>query len=242
MKAGGVLKPLIGVPLINNGNNFSYHLNNAYAQSIQEAGGIPILFPIGREEGDANQMISNIHGLLMPGGPDVSPILYGEEPRWEVTESYEDADVFQIKMIKMAYAKNIPVFGICRGIQLINVAFGGSLWQDIKNQTDSEICHMQDVIIRDGRTHTIEISQDSILSKIMGKNEVLVNSFHHQAVKDLADGFKVTARTKDGIIEAMELEDKILAVQWHPEALSDKYPDNRRLFEYFIKISKDNIK
>ena len=194
-----------------------------YIKAVQKAGGVPITLPC-LEDFDVEtieRQIDLIDGLLIQGGVDVTPSLFGEEPKPELDITDIQTDNFILELIKQAKKRKIPIFGICKGIQILNVAYGGTLYQDLKYAGLDSNSHRQEAKTICYYKHTINVEKNSLLSKIIPNKEVLyVNSFHHQAVKDIAKGFIVDAKSDDGIIEAMHLNDEnqwIFAVQWHPE-------------------------
>jgi len=218
-------------------------INTPYIRAIENAGGIPILLPALRTPDAAETFADMIDGVLVPGGQDISPLLFGEEPCPKVTYSLADTDRTEMALIKAAARRRLPIFGICRGMQLINVTFGGTLIQDIESAVPDAIGHRQELCIRSELTHSISVQEGSLIAELLGSSRCAVNSFHHQAVKDPAEGFVITARAADGIAEAMEREDGLVyAVQWHPEELVCRYPEFRKLFEHLIASALANRK
>lgn len=160
----------------------------------------------------------------------------GEQPHPKVTRTFRKNDIYESATIHAAIQQGKPILAICRGIQILNVSLGGKLYQDIPSQTANEICHYQDSAARGEMTHSISIMQDSNLCNIVGKTEMYVNSYHHQAVREIADGLRVAATAPDGIIEAVESEDgRILGVQWHPESLCAVCEEHAKIFTNFIE-------
>ena len=196
--------------------------NSTYVNAVRKAGGVPLVIPMTTDEKEIDAILNVIDALIMTGGEDISPLEYfGEEPHPNLGEVVPARDAFDILLIRKAVAKGIPVLGICRGVQALNVAFGGTLYQDIPTQVPTySIQHSQDAPGSLG-THTAIIDKNSALYKQIGKEQIAVNSFHHQAVKDVAPGFKATAKSKDGVIEAIEMvkNPKVWGVQFHPEHL-----------------------
>jgi putative glutamine amidotransferase len=206
-------RPLIGITAGNRpGRNMPPRVavNRAYVSGLQAA------------------LLDRLDALLFPGGLDVGPVCYGERPRPELGDVDEDLDALEMPLVRTAVERGIPVFGICRGQQVINVALGGSLVQ-----------HLDDHDIRGhGRSHlahSIKVDPGSELGQAAGEHHIRVNSFHHQAVKDLARGLRETALGEDGTVEGVESDDGlIVAVQCHPEELTTDLPWARRLFERFV--------
>jgi putative glutamine amidotransferase len=226
------MRPIIGITF---SENIEDDPSNNYINAIKEFGGIPrTLYP-----GVSEDAYADIDALLLTGGGDIHPDNFDAE--WHPTLKYvnEDRDALEIPLCQEAIAADIPVFGICRGVQIMSVAMGGSLYQDIPSEFPKKASRQAQVKGVDAR-HTIEIVADSRLNRITGKGTDKVNSAHHQAVREKGEGFEVTARTKEGIIEAMENRSKrfVLGVQYHPERMIetvDFQEHRRKLFEAFIK-------
>ena len=191
-----------------------------YVNAIKKAGGVPLVIPMTTDEKQLEAVLNVIDALVMTGGEDVDPLKYfGEQPHPNLGTVVPYRDEFDYKLIRMAVAKGIPVLGICRGEQMLNVAFGGTLIQDIPTQVKGTYVKHSQKAPRNYATHTITIEKGSKLNQILGVTEINVNSYHHQAVKDVAPGFKATAYSKDGVIEAIEMigNPKVMGVQFHPE-------------------------
>jgi len=239
-------KPIIGISgsiLIAEGGVFTgyqrAYVNHAYVEAVIKAGGIPFIIPFNIDKEITKEQIKYIDGLILSGGHDIFPQLFGEEPRQNIGETFLDRDNFDILLLKTAVDQKKPVLGICRGHQIINVAFGGTMYQDLSYNKDIYIKHSQ-ATKWDRPTHAVEVKENSFLSKIFGK-EGLVNSFHHQIVNKVADGFKITALSKDGAVEGIEniSDDKfILGVQWHPESMIHTDKNSVKLFEKFVERVK----
>ena len=210
-----------------------------YSHAVTNSGGAPMLIPVAQNNQSLTVIINRIDGLILSGGVDVNPKFYGEQPVTGLGEIDEDRDRTELELAKMAYAKNLPIFAICRGIQVLNVALGGTLYQDIANQINESIFHTQNAS-KSVTTHTVQIETETALYQIFKRKTVWVNGKHHQAVKDIAQGLRVSARAVDGVIEGIEHPSKkfVLGVQWHPEGTwsSDTY--SKKLFRAFIKAAK----
>jgi putative glutamine amidotransferase len=232
------MKPIIGVT--------SYYQNGTrkpitavshnYIKSVYLAGGLPVIIPILNNEEDIFDYVDMVDGILFTGGADIAPLYYGENPIKQISTVYANRDEQELAMFKRAYKINKPIFGICRGNQLINVALGGTLYQDIYAQVDGVLGHDPAESPVDELFHSVNILKDSNLYNIFKTEKLNVNSFHHQAIKDLAPNLKVIAKSSEGIIEAVECEDRnfLLGVQWHPEDLTIKYPIFLELFKSFV--------
>ncbi len=212
--------PLIG---ITSGSEPSfpgfYILRQDYVRSVELSGGVPlVLAPAGAALHPA--LVSKLEGLVLTGGLDVMPVLYGESAKPTVRETSGERDEFEVKLLHEALAHDVPVLAICRGMQLLNVALGGSLVQDIRTETASAIRHDDFARPRTDLAHAVSVRSGSRLHALLGCDEVEVNSLHHQAVDRLATPLVATAFAPDGLVEAVEFRDErfVLGVQWHPEA------------------------
>jgi putative glutamine amidotransferase len=186
--------------------------------------------------GSPEHRAEDFDGIVLSGGEDVDPELYEQEKRYENVKVNRRRDDFELKLLDDAQASALPVFGICRGLQLINVKFGGTLHQDLKNDTEVEFEHRQKEG-RDELTHIVTVSDsDSRLGAVL-QGHCNVNSFHHQAIERVGRGLKVTARSEDDIVEAVEAADNshyLVAVQWHPEEIAE-LPEQKRILQQFIE-------
>lgn len=219
-------------------------LHYSYIDAIAAAGGVPLLLPIVEDEASIQRQISSVDGLLLSGGYDVQPLLYGEEPHPALGFVYPKRDHYEIKALQAAYALQKPILGICRGLQLINVAFGGTLYQDVSQYTAaSPLQHSQNT---HGHypSHTATVMQNTKLHAIVEKKTLLVNSFHHQAVKEVAPTFCINATAPDGIIEGIEKTQYpfFIAVQWHPERMANHHLDMHKLFQALVYASDTSRK
>lgn len=238
-------KPIIGINssrVIKHETAYSHSviesLGNDYVESVIKAGGIPIILPILSDEESIRRQIELLDGIILSGGIDINPLLYNEEPSPKLGYIFPDKDNFDILIAKIACELNKPILAICRGHQILNVAFGGTLYQDLSEIDGCYIKHQQQS--KDGAvTHTVDIIEGSILHSILG-NSIISNSFHHQAIKDLAPGFIATAYSKDNIIEAIEKtgDQFVVGVQFHPEIMTAYNNINAlKIFEAFITAS-----
>jgi putative glutamine amidotransferase len=205
--------------------------------AVAEAGGVPVLVPLLEDEAALRVLYERVDGILLPGGADLSPTRYRELPHPEagVYGVDEVLDHLELALARWALAEGKPVLGVCRGHQALNVAAGGSLYQDIGLALEGALIHWQDGA-RDSLVHPIAVARDSRLAAIFGATDLYVNSMHHQAVADLAPGFRGVARAPDGVLEALEHETHpfALAVQFHPEELIRHHAPSLRLFAAFI--------
>lgn len=206
--------------------------------AVIDAGGVPILIPIINREEDILDIMDSLYGIILSGGHDINPIYYGEEPTTSIGFTYTPRDLFELFIVKAAIEKDMPILGISRGHQIMTVAFGGKLYQDLNENEKAYINHMQRSGIND-IGHYVDLKKDSKLHKIFNTERILVNSFHHQAVKIAPKNFQITAMSSDGIIEAMEHNNKpIMSVQWYPEMMVKKHPVMLKIFEEFVKWCK----
>lgn len=204
--------------------------------AVVSAGALPLLIPIG-VPADVNQYLSKIDALLLPGGQDVSPDLYGETPSDLLGATSTKRDTFENALIKEAIGRDIPILAICRGAQLVNVYFGGSLYQDesmIKRSINIEHDQIKIPVQNDLPSHWVQL-EDPALIQMFGTNKIQVNSLHHQAIKKLGKGLTITARAEDGVIEGFnDSKHHIAAYQWHPEMMFRSDKDMLKIFTKFI--------
>lgn len=215
-------------------------VNTDYTDAVSRAGGLPILLPAVSRQDEIEMFARLCDGILVTGGKDVAPLLYGEMTHPQCGEYDLEVDRCHIALIRAAVQAGKPVLGICRGLQLINVALGGTLYQDLPAQMPGAGGHLFS-FIRSDAVHTVSIAEDSPLYRIFGKTTLEVNSIHHQALKDPGKGVVICAASPDGVAEAFTVPGKnILAVQWHPEMLLQRDDDSLCLFEAFIKLCRKN--
>ena len=207
---------------------------DTYVQSVLKAGGAPVLIPVITDMEALTAIVSGLDGLLMSGGGDINPLYVGEEPVPQLQDVDTFRDEFDLILLRLATNRQLPVMGICRGHQLINVAFSGSVYQDIHSQHEATLFKHSQTMPREQASHSIRITDTSsrLFDLLKKEPDIFVNSFHHQAVKDIAPEFKETTVAPDGINEAMEHSEKeIFSVQWHPEAMAAN--DDELMLELF---------
>ncbi len=232
------MKPLIGISCSFNQKDERFFLPEAYVEAVIKARGIPLILPGSGSIKAVAPYFRAIKGLLLAGGGDVDPGLFNEEPLPGLGEVTPDRDRFEIMLVKAAMHRKVPILGICRGIQVLNVACGGSVIQHIPAEIEDPLKHSQSAP-RWHSTHQVTINKESRLAGIMKCSSARVNSFHHQAVRSVAPGFEVTARSSDGVIEAIEHRDSpfVIGVQWHPECMVSRDRKSRLLFRAFVEAA-----
>ncbi len=241
-------KPIIGVtPDFNAGNRKdmggkepTYFLRARYMKAIEDAGGIPVVLPLLSNRAGWRQVVAHVHGLLVTGsGSDLAPELYGERQRHKFARMSRERATMELGIAKAAYRADVPMLGICGGMQSINVALGGTLYQDIAAQLKTPIDHLPSHPATK-TSHSVQIAPGSLLRRIAGKARMDVNSSHHQSIKKVASNLAQTAVAPDGVIEAIEAPDRtfILGVQWHPEFLYERDPVERRLFTALVRAAR----
>ncbi|MCR5357995.1 MAG: gamma-glutamyl-gamma-aminobutyrate hydrolase family protein [Lachnospiraceae bacterium] len=230
------MKPIIGVvPLIDEQKE-SFWMLPGYMDGITMAGGIPIILPLTNDKEEISQLLDTVQGILLTGGHDVDPSLYEETPIPECGAISRERDSMESELLKQALERDMPILGICRGIQFLNAYLGGTLYQDLTTQRPSDTEHHQSPPY-DVPVHSVMVMEDSSLFRILNVRSLYVNSYHHQAIKQKADSLKTMAVSEDGIIEGVEMEGKrfVWALQWHPE-FSYKTDDNsRKIFMEFVR-------
>lgn len=254
-------RPVIGIAysdtaIRDNEMRLRTYVSRKYFRAVYRAGGLPLLLPaidprlnadLQENPGDfpesydhlVDAYLNMVDGLLIPGGEDVHPRFQGEDPHPKLDLVNPFRDEFELALVKAAHTrtyrgKKLPVLGICRGIQVLAIALGGSVYQDIAEV--SKVQHAQKAP-RWETSHKIKINQDSCLARELGADEIFTNSFHHQAVREVPPGFQVVAQTSDGIIEAIESSDAnfFCGVQWHPEETYDTDVYSKNLFKALVK-------
>jgi putative glutamine amidotransferase len=229
-------KPIIGITS-HVELDFKHTLSNDYIKAILQAGGIPVILPIGIDE-DVAQIVEKLDGLLVTGGGDIDPTLFGEEPHPKLGTISPGRDSFELAIIQETLAKDKPILAICRGIQILNIALGGDMYQDIYTQHDSQLLQHSQKATRDHLAHFVEVKENSLLATISGETKFRVNTYHHQAVRHVPFPLEVSSVASDGIIEAIESTEHpfVLGVQWHPECLAINGNEvAKRMFTRFVE-------
>lgn len=236
--------PLIGISGSIAKTEKEMSIQTCYTNALLKAGAVPVLLCPNLDDDMLRACMNTLDGILLAGGNDVAPDCYGHEPINELGEVNPLRDDFEGRLVRMAAQMKMPVFGICRGIQSINAAMGGTLWQDVPSQfcrADGapKLAHSQ--TRADFYTsHRVLIEKDTLLYRIIGEEDIRVNSFHHQAVWNPAPGMVVGAHATDGLIESIELPEQpfFLGVQWHPERYFDRDRTAMALFDAFVAAAK----
>lgn len=211
-------------------------VNQDYINAVTDAGGMPMALPPVEEDAGLLAALTRCDGLLLTGGDDVSPACYGEEILPCCGDLTPERDRAEQVLIRNAVRRGMPILGICRGMQIVNVALGGSLYQDIATQFGGSLRHPC-YDIPAGDAHSMSFLPGTLLRQVIGQEAGMVNSRHHQAVKGLAPGMRVSAKAPDGLIEGMEAADgrPILCVQWHPESIQRRLREQSGLFSWLVK-------
>jgi putative glutamine amidotransferase len=239
---GNTMRPIIGITCGTNStdNNSSENsIGGSYISAIESAGGTPLVIPIVQNEACLDDSLEIIDGLLLSGGVDIDPVYFGEEAEPGLGKVDADRDRVEVYLTTKSLEKDIPILGICRGIQILNVAAGGTLYQDINTDLNNILKHRQTAQGWYG-TQSIEVKEGSRLLDILGQSTIRVNSFHHQSVKKIAPNFKISAVASDGIIEGIEGVNRRLSigVQFHPEVMWQNNPPISAIFTAFINAAR----
>lgn len=230
------MRPLVGITIGDDDRRAGIHvLREDYVRSVEQAGGLPVLLAPGGPD-DALPLLHRLDGLLLSGGGDIDPVLYGEEPHPRLGRVNRRRDDFELALVREALRQDRPILAICRGLQVLNVASGGTLVQDLPSSAAGGVIHDAP-----GRrwslAHPVAVTPGSRLREILGRDTVLVNSFHHQAADRVGKGLSVSARSvDDGLVEGLEIPERrfVLAVQWHPESFWKRPATFRPLFEAHV--------
>lgn len=220
-----------------------FSLRDDYVRAVETAGGLPLVLAPGKPEDApalAAEYLDRVQALVLSGGADVDPALYGEARHATVKRVFPERDAFELALCREALRRDMPTLAICRGHQLLNVATGGTLFQDIASQVEAAVVHDPDQE-RWERCHDVVLLPGTRLRDILGQERVAVNSFHHQAVKELGQGLVLSARgCDDGVIEGMEMPDRkfMIGVQWHPESFWDRPQGFQPLFQALVNAGR----
>ncbi|HKZ71361.1 MAG TPA: gamma-glutamyl-gamma-aminobutyrate hydrolase family protein [Anaerolineales bacterium] len=238
------MKSLIGITVhrreTDDGQKDVFGLMRYYVESVRRGGGLPVMIPLGLDDSELRELYERLDGIILSGGGDMSPELCGAEPHDSIYGIDEDRDRIELNLIRWAAKEEKPFLGICRGVQVMNVALGGTLYGDIAAHAPGQPLKHNwfPGFPRDLIAHPVSVSEETRLAKILGAPIVEVNSLHHQAIGHPAPDLEVAARAPDGVIEAVELPGHrfALGVQWHPECLPDR-PEMRALFAELVKAA-----
>jgi len=239
------MRPLIGIPSqadFRDGSRRPVYCNNrAYVHAVESAGGVPILIPLFKDLSLLDTLLPRLDGLLLSGGVDMQPGLFGEEPHPLADVPDEKLDEIEMTLAAWALQEDIPTLGVCRGMQLLNVALGGTLYQDIDDLCPDSLRHCRREMPRDYLAHRVDVLAGSRMEQVLGTSSFLVNSLHHQAVKQPGKGVVISGCSEDGIAELMEVPGCrfMLAVQFHPEEIYTKEVHCARLFSAFVQACGD---
>ncbi|MEW9702001.1 gamma-glutamyl-gamma-aminobutyrate hydrolase family protein [Paenibacillus sp. SI8] len=237
------MKPIIGITsTIVKLHEYSEgaYVHRDYHQSVEASGGLPIVLPLTSPE-TFKQLLDLCDGVIFTGGEDVDPSAYGEEPSPQLGTIFPERDRIELEAIRRTIEADKPLFAICRGVQVLNVACGGTLYQDLPSEYPGTLEHVQRGVARGKDSHAVHVEEDSELGRIFGYNQVRVNSLHHQALRTIGAKLVVTAFSPDGVVEAVEHQGSAFAigVQWHPESMYETDTNMQKLFQAFVAKSKE---
>ncbi|MBV9690870.1 MAG: gamma-glutamyl-gamma-aminobutyrate hydrolase family protein [Ktedonobacteraceae bacterium] len=235
-----MIRPLIGIPCRSwqnpKNSRFIYGSYQTYVHALEAAGGVPVLIPLLSDPSGLTSLLPRVDGLLLSGGIDIQPRLYGEDPHPMLGQVDPRLDEFELALVQWAIENGLPTLGICRGMQILNVALGGSLYQDLTTMYPGSVRHANWDLPSNKIVHCVSVKAGSRMEKILGVREVNANSLHHQGVKVPGRGVCITGYAEDGLAELMEIPEQrfMMAVECHPEHLYQDEPVWARLFAAFV--------
>ena len=229
--------PLIGLTAYGRGETNRFSLPAPYVDAVRRAGGVPLLLPPGEAHTDA--LLGQVDGLILTGGGDLDPALYGGASHPTIYMVDPERDRGELALVTQSLASGLPTFGICRGSQVINVALGGTLIEHLPDLVGESILHL--LPPREPTAHAVTLTPDSRLAGMLGQREFAAPSWHHQAVRGLAPGLRAAAHAPDGTVEAIELPEHpwLIGVQWHPELAAEKDPVHQQLFDELVRAASE---
>lgn len=241
------MKPLIGLTPTpetkkQDHGTFRLHtLNEAYSKAVLTAGGMPVMLPTVND--DIDSLLDRLDGVIITGGGDIDPAKFGQDKHETTDEIDAERDAFELALVKAAQTRDMPVFGICRGLQILNVSMGGTLVQDVDSLVPDAAQHRQqkESLHHEERPQSAQLAPgDHPLREIVDTDTLEINTFHHQGIDELATGLRALATTDDGVIEAVHAPDMTfgLAVQWHPELLHHRYDEHAAIFRAFVQAAR----
>jgi len=236
MQSHAKKRPIIGITVTHKG--LMQSVNDDYVRAVIESGGVPYLIPTTSNDAVLDQIVKNLDGMLFTGGPDVNPERYGSEPHEMLGEVNEARDTFELKLFKKVFKTKMPIYGICRGMQLINVALGGTLYQDIPSDfPSSTLQHKMTGKDAPENAHVITITEGTKSAEVFGSGQLMVNSRHHQSIMKPGKGVHITAYSPDGVVEMMECypDRTILCTQFHPEIHYNRF-GNQTMKRFFLSL------
>ena len=243
-KGANKMKPVIGITVSTEIDSVNYTTHKDHVRAVLQCGGIPFLIPYMTEEEDVRQIVEKVDGLYSTGGYDIDPTLFGEEPHPGLGTIIPERDTFEMMMMKQMLDEDKPILGVCRGSQILNIALGGDMYQDIYRQIDTSLLQHQQKAPASYGSHFVNVERESLLYRLTGKDKLRVNSRHHQANRNVITPLLVSGRANDGIVEAVESSNHafVLGLQWHPENLLTKGDEaSLHIFNGFIKACQEGM-
>lgn len=235
------MRPLIGIPCqadYREGSGRPIYCNNrTYIHAVENAGGVPVLIPMLNELHLLETLLVRLDGFLFSGGVDIDACQYNEEAHPQLGEVDQRLDELELFLVRWGLQAGVPILGVCRGMQLLNVALGGSLYQDLDAQYPDGMVHCRRELPRNTLIHSVHVTEGSQMERVLGTNEIWINSLHHQAIKVQGRGVRISGRAEDGVAELLEVVDYpfVLGIQGHPEELYSSEPLCAKLFSAFVE-------